>query len=135
MYSVWIWTFSGGRPVMRIGVLVRRALPLRGRPDFAAIGAHIGDAVQRLHGRMRQIGRFVDRFDLLGGAGQRGRGIAILARPTAPGCCEQPNRFLPIAALLTLAVLPSSHWIVSALARLASRSRCCRRSRPRRSKS
>ncbi len=60
-----------------------RGLDLRGNPNFAAIGAHVGGAIHRLHGSVRKIRHFVDGFELLRAAGQRGVDVAIIARHRA----------------------------------------------------
>ena len=62
------------------GRALRQRLHLRGRPDIAGIGAHVGGAVHRLHGGVGQERRFVNRFHFLRSAGQTGGRIAGLAR-------------------------------------------------------
>src|SRR5471030_2295718 len=49
---------------------VVEGLELRAGPHGAAVVAQVDHAVERLHRRMRQIGEFVDGFDLVRGAGQ-----------------------------------------------------------------
>ena len=61
------------------GGALRHGLKLRGCPDVHAIRANIGRAIDRLHGGVRQVGGFVDRFNLLRGSGQRGCRVAFLA--------------------------------------------------------
>ena len=70
-----------------------RRLDLRGGPNFAAIGAHVGGAIHRLHGSVRKIGRFVDGLELFRAAGQRRVGIAIVARHRAGLCGEIHEQF------------------------------------------
>ena len=131
---VWTSTFSGGRPVILRRVLRAAVWHLRGRPDVAAVGAHVGGAVHRLHGGVGEVRGLVDRLDLLRGAGQRGGGIALLARFRA-GLRQRRRTSCAMPAVVMAAHAPSSHLHVENARGPPWRTRCCRRSRPRRSRS
>ena len=76
------------------GGLLRQGLNLRRHPDVAAVRTHLHGRVQRLHGSVRKIRRFVHCFDFLGGAGEGALGIACLAHRHA-GLRGQTGPFLP----------------------------------------
>ena len=59
---------------------LRPRLILRGRPDIAAVGAHVRRAVHRLHRRVMQERHLVHRLHPLRCRGERGGRIAVLAR-------------------------------------------------------
>ncbi len=84
----------GGQARDHRGGLLRQGLNLRGHPDIAAVGTHLNCRVQRLHGSVRKIRRFVHRFDFLGGAGEGGRGVACFAHGHAR-LGGQTRPFLP----------------------------------------
>ena len=62
-------------------------LHLHGRPDIAAVGAHMDGAVHRLHRRMCEKGHFVNGFDAF---------FAADARPAAasPALADLDARLL-----------------------------------------
>ena len=79
-------TFDGSRPsACGHGIAIRR-LHLRAQLQVAAVGAHIGQAVERLHGRMREIGQLVFHVEALRGAAQARRARRRAVAATAPGC-------------------------------------------------
>ncbi len=47
------------------GGILRGCLPLRGRPDFAAVGANVRGAVHGFHGGVREKRSFVYSFDFI----------------------------------------------------------------------
>ena len=51
-------------------------LHLGGCPDMALVRTHVGGAVERLHGSVREEGRLVNSFHFLGGAFQAGVDVA-----------------------------------------------------------
>ena len=57
---------------------LRDGRDLRADPDIAAVGRHVHRAVDRLHGGVREERALIDRFDLGGGAGQRGVRVALV---------------------------------------------------------
>ena len=58
-------------------------LKLITRPNVAALRRELHHTVERLHGRVRQIRRFIHRFDLFGSAGERTGCIAHAPRHRA----------------------------------------------------
>src|SRR5882724_10543609 len=70
------WLESGS---LRRGAAVD-GLELRAGPDMAAVRTHMGDAVERLHRRVSQVGQLVHRIEFLRGPAHRGRHISF-----APG--------------------------------------------------
>ena len=96
------------------GDVARGGLALRGGPDLARVRPHVGHAVERLHGRVREIRHFVDRFDALRRAGERGLGVAVLASHRAR-LRRQIDEKRRMAALDAPAFGPSSQRISSAL--------------------
>ena len=89
-------TFDGSSPSsLRRGIAIRR-LHLRAQPQVAAVGAHVGQAVERLHGRMREIGQFVFHVDALRRAAQARLSRCRCRAPRRPAVSQQP---LVLAAL------------------------------------
>ena len=101
---MWIWILSGRKTGdLRRGAHGRR-LDLRGNPNFATVGAHVGGAIHRLHGSVRKIGHFVDGLEFLRAAGQRRVDIAVVARHSA-GLCGQIHKQLANARAAEIGVL------------------------------
>src|SRR5204863_3578506 len=71
------------------GSLRRRSavhgLKLGTGPHVAAVGTHVGDAVERLHRRVGEVGQLINCFEFLSGAAHRGRNAAFLSG-YGPGC-------------------------------------------------
>jgi hypothetical protein len=102
---VWSLTCSGLSPVTSAAAS-RSPVWNSACPDFAAAGAYLGDAIERFHGRVGEVGQLVDCFDFLGGAAHRGRHVAFLLGlgPASLASCaycsrcwlsSQPGAFLP----------------------------------------
>ena len=130
MYSVWIFTLSGRRPVMRMASWCAALCPCVEAQTSQLSAAHVGHAVERLHGRVREIGRFVDGLDLLRGAGQRSGRVAILAA-YGPGLLRERFPILANAGAVDVGMRTFVPLDGESVARLPWRSRCCR-PRPRR---
>ena len=58
-------------------------MKLSAGPNLGAVGAHIGDAIHRLHRSVREIRQVVNGFELFGGAAERVCGISLLLRHDA----------------------------------------------------
>src|SRR6187399_982625 len=63
-------------------------LHLRAQPQVATVRAHVGETIERLHGRMREIGQFILHIETLGSAGERGLHVAGFTRDGA-GSAQQ----------------------------------------------
>ena len=83
-------------------------LELVAGPDLATVGVEFHDRIQRLHRRVRQIGKLVRRTDSLGGALERGGDIAVVARRHARLFGQRPvlGHDRGRASLFRLAVVP-----------------------------
>ena len=119
--AVLIFTCSGLRPDDRArrspGRRSGTASPPRSRSRSRVELHH---AVQRLHRRVGEIRELVDRLERLRGAGERRRGVAVLARADRPGFAgEAPvlREELGAAARLGLALVPLDLERLAALAR------------------
>ena len=66
-------------------------------PTLRSVGPHVGGAIHRLHGSVREIRRFVDGLDFLRAVGQRRVGVPSL-RATAPAS-KLIGEHLPMPAL------------------------------------
>ena len=73
----------GFEPADLRGKALIERLHLRARPDAAAVRRNLDHAVQRLHRRVRQIGKFVVGGERFGGAGNRALRIAVAAQRRA----------------------------------------------------
>ena len=65
MYMLCTSMRAGSKPVMRAAACRATGLHLRGRPNLATVRANAGRAVQRLHAGVRQVRRFIYRFNTL----------------------------------------------------------------------
>ena len=80
--------------LLRRGVAVD-GLELRADPDLAAVGPHVGDAVDRLHRRVGQVRQVVDGLERLGRLSQGLGRVAVLA-------CDHPGLLGELGVLLEL---------------------------------
>ena len=72
----------------------RRFAVLRAAPDLAFVGRVERRGVHRLHRGVVLVGIVVDRLDLLGGAGDRGLGVAVLVADEGRlRCRDLPSAF------------------------------------------
>ena len=75
------------------GIRAIDRLELRSCPDLAGVGSQIHRAVQRLHHQMREVGNFVNCFDLFRRVGQRGGSVSVVSH----ACSRRLN---PLAKVL-----------------------------------
>ena len=77
------------RHVERLGdERLRPGRHLRSDPNIASVRCDMDRAVDRLHGRVRQERRFVNRFDLGGAPLTNASSASPSFRATAPGCSD-----------------------------------------------
>ena len=71
---------SGLRPDAATACWIGAHRRLAAEPDFELVGLQMHRGVERLHGRMREMWRFVDRFDDLAALAEDVIDVAVVAR-------------------------------------------------------